>query len=99
MPIITEPMGTLLIALAALAALVIWFRRDRKYPGPRLHGDSGIDYEELEAAEREVQDLEPQQRPEDGFQGDDWGPGATQPRPRGRNGIGSAPIPPSVKTP
>ena len=71
MPIITEPMGTLLIALAALAALVIWFRRDRKYPGPRLHGDSGIDYEELEAAEREVQGLEPQQRPEDGFQGDD----------------------------
>jgi hypothetical protein len=81
MPIITEPMGTLLIALAALAALVIWFRRERKYPGPRLHGDSGIDYEELEAAEREVQDLEPQQRPEDGFQGDDWGPGATRPRP------------------
>jgi hypothetical protein len=81
MPIITEPMGTLLIALAALAALVIWFRRDRKYPGPRLHGDSGIDYEELEAAEREVQGLEPQQRPEDGFQGDDWGPGATRPRP------------------
>ena len=81
MPIITEPMGTLLIALAALAALVIWFRRDRKYPGPRLHGDSGIDYEELEAAEREVQDLRPQQRPEDGFPGDDWGPGATQPRP------------------
>jgi hypothetical protein len=81
MPIITEPMGTLLIALAALAALVIWFRRDRKYPGPRLHGDSGIDYEELEAAEREVQGLEPQQRPEDGFQADDWGPGATRPRP------------------
>jgi len=81
MPIITEPMGTLLIALAALAALVIWFRRDRKYPGPRLHGDSGIDYEELEAAEREVQDLNPQQRPEDEFPGDDWGPGAARPRP------------------
>ena len=53
MPIITEPMGTLLIALAALAALLIWFARDRKYPGPRLHGDSGIDHEELEAAERD----------------------------------------------
>ncbi len=74
-------MGTLLIALAALAALVIWFRRDRRHPGPRLHGDSGIDYEELEAAEREVRDLESQQRPEDEFPGDDWGPGATQPRP------------------
>jgi hypothetical protein len=81
MPIITEPMGTLLIALAALAALLIWFRRDRKYPGPRLHGDSGIDYEELEAAEREVHDLESQQKPDDGFLGDDWGPGATRPRP------------------
>jgi len=81
MPIITEPMGTLLIALAALAALLIWFTRDRKYPGPRLHGDSGIDHEELEAAEREVRDLESQQRPEDRFLGDDWGPGATPPRP------------------
>ena len=81
MPIITERMGTLLIALAALAALLIWFRRDRKYPGPRLHGDSGIDYEELEAAEREVRDLESQQKPDDGFLGDDWGPGATRPRP------------------
>jgi len=81
MPIITEPMGTLLIALAALAALLIWFTRDRKYPGPRLHGDSGIDHEELEAAEREVRDLESQQRPDDGFLGDDWGPGATRPRP------------------
>jgi hypothetical protein len=81
MPIITEPMGTLLIALAALAALLIWFSRDRKYPGPRLHGDSGIDREELEAAEREVRDLESQQRPDDGFLGDDWGPGATRPRP------------------
>ncbi len=81
MPIITEPMGTLLIALAALAALLIWFRRDRKYPGPRLHGDAGIDYNELEEAEREVRDLNSQQRPEDGFLGDDWGPGASRPRP------------------
>jgi len=81
MPIITEPMGTLLIALVAVAALLIWFRRDRRYPGPRLHGDNGIDHEELEEAEREVRDLEAHQRPEDGFLGDDWGPGAGRPRP------------------
>jgi hypothetical protein len=81
MPIITEPTGTLLIALVALAALVIWLRRDRRYPGPRLHGEEGIDYEELEEAEREVRDLERSPKPEDGFLGDDWGPGAGRPRP------------------
>lgn len=81
MPIITEPMGTLLIALAAIAALIVWLKRGRSYPGPRLHGDEGIDRDELEQAEREVRDLETHQRPEDGFPGDDWGPGAGRPRP------------------
>lgn len=36
-----------------------------------------VDEAELEAAEREVQDLDVNQRPEDGFEGDDWGPGAS----------------------
>jgi hypothetical protein len=82
MPVINEPMGTLLIALAALAALVIWLvKRDRSYPGPRLHGDESIDREELEQAEREVRELESHHRPEEGFLGDDWGPGARRPRP------------------
>lgn len=57
MPIITEPVGTLIVAFAAIVALVLWLRRDRSYPGPRLQDDSGIDHEELEAAEREVRDL------------------------------------------
>jgi hypothetical protein len=35
-----------------------------------------VDRDELEAAEREVRDLDVHQRPEDGFEGDDWGPGA-----------------------
>ena len=74
-------MGTLLVALAAIVALVLWLRRDRSYPGPRLIGDDGIDREELEAAEREVRDLDPSAKPEDGFLGDDWGPGASRPRP------------------
>ncbi len=69
------------MALAALIALVLWLRRDRSYPGPRLADDDGIDREELEAAEREVRDLDPKHRPEDGFPGDDWGPGASRPRP------------------
>ena len=81
MPLISGPVGTLLIACAAIVALMIWLRRDRRYPGPRLHGDDGIDREELEQAEREVRDLDPGQRPDDGFAGDDWGPGAARPRP------------------
>lgn len=82
MPIISGPVEILLVAAAAVIALVLWLRRDRTYPGPRLEGeDRGIDREELEAAEREVRDLDPNQRPEDGFIGDDWGPGASRPRP------------------
>jgi hypothetical protein len=81
MSIVGGPVGTLLVALAAVIALVLWLRRDRSYPGPRLTDDDGIDREELEAAEREVRDLDPSQRPEDGFLGDDWGPGASRPRP------------------
>jgi hypothetical protein len=82
MPMISGPVSTLLVALAALIALVLWLRRDRSYPGPRLDAeDNGIDREELEQAEREVRDLDSAQRPEDGFPGDDWGPGASRPRP------------------
>jgi hypothetical protein len=81
MPLISGPFGTLLVAIAVIVALVLWLRRGRTYPGPRLHADDGIDREELEQAEREVRELESQQRPEDGFMGDDWGPGASRPRP------------------
>lgn len=80
MPMVGGPVATLLVALAAVIALVLWLRRDRSYPGPRL-ADDEIDREELEAAEREVRDLDPKARPEDGFLGDDWGPGASRPRP------------------
>jgi hypothetical protein len=81
MPFVTGPIGTLLIAFAAVITLVLWLRRDRRYPGPRLVGDEGIDREELEQAEREVRDLGSQHRPDDGFLSDDWGPGAGRPRP------------------
>ena len=83
MPIITTPLGTLLIAFAAIVALILWLRRDRSYPGPRLHSeDDGIDYEELEQAEREIRELRSDQRPEEGFPGDDWGPGTPRPPER-----------------
>jgi hypothetical protein len=81
MPIISEPVGIILIATAVILALIIWLGRDRRYPGPRLHPDDGIDREELEQAEREVRDLGAHQRPVDGFSGDDWGPGTGRPRP------------------
>ncbi len=81
MPLINGPLGTLLVALAAIIALIIWLRRDRRYPGPRLHGEEGIDREELEEAEREVRELDARHRPEDEFLGDDWGPGVGKPRP------------------
>jgi hypothetical protein len=81
MPLIDGPLGTLLVALAAIIALIIWLRRDRSYPGPRLHGEEGIDRDELEEAEREVRELDARHRPEQGFLGDDWGPGAGKPRP------------------
>jgi hypothetical protein len=83
MPIIAGPVGTLLIALAAIVALVLWLRRDRSYPGPRLQSeDDGIDHQELEAAEREVRELGLHQRPEDGFTGEDWGVGTPRPPER-----------------
>ncbi len=81
MTIVGGPVGTLLVAAAAVIALVLWLLRDRHYPGPRLADQDGIDREELEAAEREVRELDAKARPEDSFLGDDWGPGATRPRP------------------
>ncbi len=41
--------------------------------------DDEIDYETLEEAEREVRDLDADAKPEDGFAGDDWGPGTRKP--------------------
>ena len=71
MPYVSGPVATLLVAGAALAALLVWFLRRPRHPGPRLVGHDGIDREELEAG----------RHPEDGFEGDDWGPGAVKPRP------------------
>lgn len=81
MPLVTGPVGTLLVAGAVVAAFVVWLVRRPRHPGPRLVGHDGIDRDELEAAEQEVRELESGRRPEEGFEGDDWGPGAAKPRP------------------
>ncbi len=41
--------------------------------------DDEIDWEELRRAEDEVRNLDIDAKPEDGFEGDDWGPGSVQP--------------------
>ncbi|HEY8258699.1 MAG TPA: hypothetical protein VIG08_13665 [Gemmatimonadales bacterium] len=82
MPYVSGPVGVLLVAGAVATTFVVWLLRDRRYPGPRLHGtEAGIDHEALAAAEREVRELETHQRPDEDVLGDDWGPGASRPRP------------------
>ena len=83
MPIVSGPVGTILVAGVALAALIAWLTRRRPYPGPRrLPEDDYIDREALEAAEREVRDLGASRRPEQGLEDEDWGPGVPRPRMR-----------------
>jgi hypothetical protein len=42
--------------------------------------EDSIDWEELERAEDEIRNVDPRAKPEDGFEGDDWGPGSV-PKP------------------
>lgn len=79
MPVIGGAVETVLVSLVLVVALVLWLRRDRRHPGPRLHGSDGIDRETLEEAEREVRDLDASARPEAERPGDDWGPGVARP--------------------
>jgi hypothetical protein len=68
-------MSTLVIPLL-LIGVVLWLLA----PLGRRHSRDGSgpveDEEELQEAEREVRDLGVHQDPEEGWQGDDWGPGA-----------------------
>lgn len=81
MPLVSGALGTLLVAASAVTALVVWLVRRPRHPGPRLVGHDGIDRQELEAAEQEVRELDGGRTPDDGFEGDDWGPGSARPRP------------------
>jgi len=44
--------------------------------------EDSIDWDELEKAEDEIRDVDPRVNPEDGFEGDDWGPGTAPGKPR-----------------
>lgn len=82
---------TVLALILAAWGIVTLVRRVREGGGRQAEGvafreeeaardaDDDIDYEELERAEEEIRDLDPNARPEDGFEGDDWGPGVPQP--------------------
>ena len=60
-------------------------RDSEEFPGTRPDDAPGksmkddIDWDELRKAEDEIRDVDPRAGPEDGFEGDDWGPG-TAPR-------------------
>jgi hypothetical protein len=69
-----------LFVLVLVVALGVWLAA----PGRRRRRAAErepVEEAELEAAEREVRDLGVDQRPEDGWEGDDWGPGAGGRRP------------------
>ena len=72
-------MAGILLLLLLLVAVLAWLIA----PGAQRATADGEEIEpadkaELEAAENEVRDLDVNQRPEDGFEGDDWGPGAAK---------------------
>jgi len=68
-----------IFALIVVGALLLWLLvPGRRAPASPDDSIEPVDIEELEAAERDVRDLGVEQRPEDGFEGDDWGPGAAK---------------------
>jgi hypothetical protein len=72
-----------LFTTVLLAAVLAWLLPPGRTRAPAP--DDSVEppeADELEAAEREVRDLDLHQRPEEGFQGDDWGPGAGGPPTR-----------------
>ena len=71
-------------AFLIMAVLVLagWFlRRGERTSYRRDSRHEDIDWDELDAAEREVQGWDTNVRPEDDVPGADWGPGTGRPRP------------------
>ena len=81
MPFFAGPVPAVLLAAVLIVALILWLLRDRRYPGPRLHGADEIDQEELGEAERDIRELQAGRLPDEERLGDDWGPGTGRPRP------------------
>jgi hypothetical protein len=68
----------ILAGVLLLVGLVVWVLRKPRIPSEPQTWEDAVeppDADALEAAEREVRDLDVHQRPEEGFEGDDWGPG------------------------
>lgn len=70
-----------LLGAAAAVALVLWFLQRARAARRRPRDLGEIDHEELEAAERDVRDLGTAVDEDEGFTGDDWGPGTGSPPP------------------
>lgn len=70
------------VFVAILTALLVWMLRGARGRGRARDGsrEAASGPEELEAAEREVAELESGQDPDDEWAGSDWGPGAPRPR-------------------
>ena len=63
----------------AVVAILYWIARRREGVNSRHRsGHQDVDRDVLEQAEREVRDLDTGVNPDDGFEGDDWGPGAAK---------------------
>ena len=72
-----------ILGLIGFVGLLLWLVRRGEEAGTgrarTARRSEDVDQEVLEAAEREVRDLGQDASPEDGFLGDDWGPGAPKP--------------------
>jgi len=65
----------LIWAVLVVVGVSLWLRRRSRRPAARIAQDP-YDQMELESAEEEVRGLDVNQQPDDGWVGDDWGPGA-----------------------
>ena len=65
----------LIWAVLLVVGVSLWLRRRSRRPAARATRDP-YDQMELESAEDEVRRLDVDQNPDDGWVGDDWGPGA-----------------------
>lgn len=62
-----------------LIGLLAWMLWGGKRPGRQAERRTADEDKELEAAEREVAELESGHDPDEGWAGSDWGPGAPRP--------------------
>jgi hypothetical protein len=69
-------MAGMLTALAIFAVAYWLVRRGEDMRSRHRAPSHEVDRDVLEEAEREVRDLDINHHPDDGFEGDDWGPGA-----------------------